>query len=204
MQRASGSAVQSNAERLYRLLLCVYPPAFRREYGPSMIQVYRDLCRDRCRQGGLGGLVPLWARLLTDLATSAIGQHLEALREGGWIMTKTEHTRAIVIAVLPLVLWLVLGAVNPRFAGRMFADSSAQPWGWIMSAAVLILVTLAYLAQRKALRVGERLEPSGQTTSRPLARGILRAGSVALLVLPAILLVVLGPAIMMLLDALPK
>lgn len=201
MGRASGPPVQGNGEKLYRLLLFVYPPAYRREYGPLMIQVYRDLWRDRCRQRGLGSLAPLWARLLTDLFTSAIGQHLEAFREGGWIMTKTEHARAIVTAALPLVLWVVLGAANPRFAGRMFANSSAQPWGWIMSAAILSLVALAYVAQRQALRAGERLEPSGQTTSRSLSRGILRAGSVVLLVLPAIVLVVLGPAIMMLLDA---
>jgi hypothetical protein len=201
MRHALGSPVPSKGERLYRLLLFVYPPGYRREYGPLMVQAYRDLCRDSYRRRGVVGLVPLWVRLFADLATSAVTQHLDASREGDRIMTKTEHARAIVAAALPLALWLVLGAVNPRFASRMFADSPAQPLGWIMAAGVIILVTLAYFAQRKALQLTESPSPSGRAAGRPATRGILRAGSIALFVLPAILLVVLGPAIMTLLDA---
>lgn len=43
-------------------------------------------------------------------------------------MTKKEHILAIVAATLPLAIWLPLGLVNPRFASRMFVNSSAQPW----------------------------------------------------------------------------
>jgi hypothetical protein len=38
--------------RLYRLLLTLYPQAHRREYGPLMVQAFRDLCRDAQRSGG--------------------------------------------------------------------------------------------------------------------------------------------------------
>ena len=40
-RRLSGSRC-AGAERLYRLLLCAYPRAFRREYAAEMLASYRD------------------------------------------------------------------------------------------------------------------------------------------------------------------
>jgi hypothetical protein len=201
MRQFSLPFVLSASERIYRLLLVVYPPAYRREYGPLMIQAYRDLCRNSYRQRGILGLVSLWSRLLADLVTSAIRQHLDALREGGGLMTKKEHFLAIIAATMPLVLWLVLGLVNPRFVRRMFVNASAQPWGWIMIAAVFILMGLAYFSQRKAFELASRSDASNRAAGRLVVRDILRGGSLALLVLPAILLVIFGPAVMMLLES---
>ena len=116
-------------------------------------------------------------------------------------MTKREHFLAIVAAALPLVLWLVLSVVNPLFVSRLFVDSSAQPWGWIMVAAVFILVGLAYLAQRKAFELAGQPDSSNRAVGRPFGRDVLRAVSIGLFVLPAIALVLLGPAIMTLLAA---
>jgi hypothetical protein len=93
MLRFPFASVLSASERLYRLLLFVYPPAYRRAYGPPMIQAYRDLCRNSVRQRGMVGLGSLWLRLLADLFTSSIGQHLDVLREG-WIRPEKEHAQA--------------------------------------------------------------------------------------------------------------
>ncbi len=195
------SSVLSASEKLYRLMLFVYPPAYRREYGPLMIQACRDLCRNTYRQRKAVGLVSLWVRLLVDLVTSAARQHLDALPKGDGIMTKREHFLAIVAAALPLVLWLVLSVVNPLFVSRLFVDSSAQPWGWIMVAVVFILVGLAYLTQRKAFELAGQPDSSNRAIGRPFGRDVLRAVSIGLFVLPAIALVLLGPAIMTLLAA---
>ena len=116
-------------------------------------------------------------------------------------MTKKEHFLAIIAATVPLVLWLVLGVVNPSFTSRMFIKSSAQPWGWIMIAAVFILMSLAYFSQRKAIELSNRPNASKPGAGRHVVRGLLRGGSIALFILPAILLVLLGPAIMMLLES---
>jgi hypothetical protein len=194
-------SIQSASEGLYRRLLFLYPAQYRREYGPLMTQAYRDLCRDSCQQRGTAGLVLLWFRLLADLVTSALRQHLDELREGDSIMTKKEHFLAIIAATVPLVLWLVLGVVNPSFTSRMFIKSSAQPWGWIMIAAVFILMSLAYFSQRKAIELSNRPNASKPGAGRHVVRDLLRGGSIALFILPAILLVLLGPAIMMLLES---
>ena len=116
-------------------------------------------------------------------------------------MTKKEHFLAIIAATVPLGLWLVLGVVNPRFVSRMFVNSSAQPWGWIMIAAVFILMGLAYFSQRKAFELASRPDAPNRAAGRPVVRDVLRGGSIALFVLPAILLVLLGPAVMMLLES---
>ena len=60
------------SERLYRALLAAYPREFRREYGPQMRQVFRDLCREERRKNEKTALVRLWIRTILDLATTAV------------------------------------------------------------------------------------------------------------------------------------
>lgn len=68
------------SERVYRVLLAAYPKEFREAYGSQMVQVFRDLCRDKRRGGGIGGLVALWARTGADLAVSALVERSGAVR----------------------------------------------------------------------------------------------------------------------------
>ena len=69
-------------ERLYHILLFAYPAAHRREYGPLMAQLFRDLYRDSHRRDGFVGLLRLWSHVLKDTAVNAAVEHLYALREG--------------------------------------------------------------------------------------------------------------------------
>jgi hypothetical protein len=57
--------------RCYRILLRVYPSEFRKEFGEQLDQLFRDISRDESRRG-LWGLAILWARVVPDLAYSAI------------------------------------------------------------------------------------------------------------------------------------
>jgi hypothetical protein len=59
-------------EKIYRLLLFLYPPEYRRQYGDSMMQVFRDVCRDRYYQRGISGIVLWWFATVLDLALTAI------------------------------------------------------------------------------------------------------------------------------------
>jgi hypothetical protein len=64
----------------YRGLLLLYPVAFRREYGPHMAQVFRDLCRDTSDKEGTLGLIGLLERVLIDTARSAPVEHVARWR----------------------------------------------------------------------------------------------------------------------------
>lgn len=62
-------------EKLYALLLRLYPEHFRRRYGDEALRLVRDRARDE--KGFLSGL-RLWLDLLVDLATSLPREHGKA------------------------------------------------------------------------------------------------------------------------------
>jgi len=66
------------AERLYRVLLWLYPPKHRRAFGQSMLQHARDLSR-AARQHGRRHEAALCLRLLVDGITNALIEYWEAI-----------------------------------------------------------------------------------------------------------------------------
>ena len=75
----------------YRVMLLVYPRAFRQRFGPEMTQVFRDCVRDAYSGGDLLGL---WARTLGDLIISAPAEHVSALRSTERSRTMSWNTGA--------------------------------------------------------------------------------------------------------------
>lgn len=76
MSRASRSLAIS--VRIYRTLLWAYPRAFRREYGPEMTHVFRDMAQAAVDKRGALGLAGLWLRVVPDLVWTAAQERLEA------------------------------------------------------------------------------------------------------------------------------
>ncbi|MBL8155679.1 MAG: hypothetical protein JNM70_15965 [Anaerolineae bacterium] len=72
------------SEQVYRALLILYPAAYRREYGPLMAQVFRDVCRERYGQDGLAGMALWWCATLLDLTLTVI----EERRKVNFTMSK--------------------------------------------------------------------------------------------------------------------
>lgn len=75
---------RSNAwvERLYGVVVRLYPRRFREEYGAALKQVFRELLDDRD--------IPawrVWLAVLGDLPGSVVPEHLANLRRGGEAMT---------------------------------------------------------------------------------------------------------------------
>jgi len=208
--RPDSTSLLRIAQRLYRLFLLAYPAAHRREYGSSMLQHFRDLSRDAYRQAGLTGLLWLGGCVLTDTAVNATIEHAEVLVERNHIMTTQQHARVIVSASLPFALAIFLFVINPNYIRQMLVQSPAQPVGWLMTAAVFILAGSAYLVQRKIFIQSELSAPDQATQgSAPrlgwtLKRGFALGLTSAFLVLPAVLLVVLGPAFLYAIELLGK
>ncbi len=107
--------------RLYALLLVAYPAAFRRAYGPDMVQVFRDGCHDAARQAGVPGLFTVWGHTLGDLAASgwrervaaAVSASSAALHfEGGPSMPQPHQIERWLPYPLILLLGLGVGYVN--------------------------------------------------------------------------------------------
>jgi hypothetical protein len=82
------------SERVYGMLLLVYPREFRRRYGGEMVQVFGDLCREAKRRGGALGMMMLWVRTVPDLTSTAIVERSRAV------------SRRWLFALIPLALTL--------------------------------------------------------------------------------------------------
>ncbi len=62
------------SERVYRVLLHLYPADYRQEYGGLMTQLFRDVCHERLRRQGWAGVALWWCRTCFDLGLTVIEQ----------------------------------------------------------------------------------------------------------------------------------
>ncbi len=81
MSASTQQRVVHLATAVYRALLVVYPVEFRRAYGPQLVQVFKDRCRDVCRQRGARALLVLWLHTLADLVTTALTERRGAMQQ---------------------------------------------------------------------------------------------------------------------------
>jgi hypothetical protein len=63
------------SERIYALLLRLFPPHFQKEYGQDALQLFRDRARD---ENGFAARLQLWFDLLSDLAISVPREYFYA------------------------------------------------------------------------------------------------------------------------------
>src|SRR5437867_12956249 len=101
-----------SAERIYRLLLRAYPPAFRAEYGREMVLVFRDQCRDSDVR-----TLGFWMRVFWDIVRSAPTLRAEA--------TRTVEVTMMLAAILTVLLaaFGIFGAVNDWSAASQHAGT---------------------------------------------------------------------------------
>ena len=95
-----------SAERMYRLLLRIYPADFRSEYGREMTLLFRDEYRTRDTSASA-----FWVSMVWDAAHSAMSMWLEL-----WLARGKEYTRTLEVimklAGTLAILLGVFGAVN--------------------------------------------------------------------------------------------
>jgi hypothetical protein len=77
------------SERIFQLMLFVYPRDFRREYGWLMAQVFSD-CHRAAQKGNESlATARLWLRAVIDLVKAAPQEHWHNLRKDDSIMNRT-------------------------------------------------------------------------------------------------------------------
>jgi hypothetical protein len=123
--------------RLYRRLLMVYPDAYRHEYGPLMVQAFRDMHRAAIQHEGSYGILKLWLHTLLDLSTTAGEEHYEEFRRTnmGKTMEKLEIDPRMGV-------WLIIAALI--VAGGVITNTMVKESGGplLAGAAILILANL--------------------------------------------------------------
>ena len=104
----------TRSERVYRVMLLVYPEDHRRDYGDAMLGLFRDRLR---RDGGGLGTVWVWASVGPDLVGSAFIERLEtAMNTQTWTNRWWEVT-VILYAIVQVVFGVVIvGNSHPGWA----------------------------------------------------------------------------------------
>lgn len=140
------------SERIYRALLVAYPKEFRREYGPQMVQLFRDTHKEELDGGRRGALIALWLRTLVELASTA-------LRERSRIRVKRDLWMSVGLNFFGVAVFQIplsgLGQLYNRqfFKGGLLLAASLVGWGvllfgstgGLLSGGLLSGVTLAGL-----------------------------------------------------------
>jgi len=142
--------------RVYRLLLAAYPAEFRREYGSSMLQVFRDSSRAAKTSEGKLATGKFWLAILGDLVVSASKQHIENVREVNGPMNNMRRDLLAVMgcSVIILTAFLLLSY------GRAHEVGSLLVFGRVLDAVVftgvvgnLIVFLLVKLTRWDSFRI---------------------------------------------------
>ena len=86
-------------ERLYRHLVRLYPARFRSEFGDDIIQLARDQWREKTT---FGMRVVFLFKILGDLTSSLVQQHIEKQRSNMQNMPKNKLSLRLAIAAVAL------------------------------------------------------------------------------------------------------
>ncbi len=110
------------SERLYGVLLYLYPKKFRVTYGQQMRLTFRDACRAAYARNGAGGLLALWLPTLLDLFKSALE---EWARQGEITMFKERLiSLAGPLTIVVGLLWVVSSIGDFAYQTGLFSDEA--------------------------------------------------------------------------------
>lgn len=122
-------------ERLYRLLLRLYPASFRARFGDEMAQLFADQLRDARAGRSPSGSAGVWLRTVGDLVTTAVAERTR--RDGA-----VAHS-----LVAPSTLNRVLGAIGILGGFVLVAALiPGLPWSWAVFNLRLVLFELGAIA----------------------------------------------------------
>ncbi len=93
------------ASWIYERLLWIYPRSHRREYGPVMVQLFRDQCRAASRSGSRWALPALMLRTIPDLARSAFRENLTEQFTHMKTMSVQKLSLLLFVAGIGAALW---------------------------------------------------------------------------------------------------
>lgn len=115
----------SISERMYRSLLMLYPSAFRREYGPPLVQAFRDSYRDAHQQDGGIGVIRFWLAAIGDLFSNAFAERISEVLH----MFASNHVgQSLVLYAIIVIVGAIWGLLNHFLDNLLYAIPAVGPF----------------------------------------------------------------------------
>jgi len=150
----------------HRKLLLIQPTAFRREYGLSITQVFRQTCLDAYRSDGAMGVIRLWLPACGDVLLGALAEYsvsLVRILKGSPLMVQYRRSASVIFGAF---IAFVIAGIGFQKSGEYIMKTSlpdtypllAVAYDAMMVGAVVALlailvggVPIAFAALRYAL-----------------------------------------------------
>jgi hypothetical protein len=117
---------RSRAERLYRLLLRLFPSEFRGDFGDEMSTVFRDERAEAAARGRFA-LTRLWLRTFRGLASAAPREHADVLIRDAAYGVRLMRKHPLTTAAAMLAIALGVGVTSNTATATLSGTSMASP-----------------------------------------------------------------------------
>jgi hypothetical protein len=101
----------SSSSQIYAQLLSLYPKEHRTEYGPSMLQNFKDQYRSALQSKGRGGVVLLWQNTLKDLIVSVWKEHISSPNFSLGLLESVPNTplswKGVALVLIPGLVFII-------------------------------------------------------------------------------------------------
>jgi len=152
MNQHKPTSNRSKAEQVYALLLHLYPRAHRQEFGPLMLQSFKDHYSDtQATQGGVG--ITFWLEVLTDEAISVLREQVSSLL-GGITMQALWKQQGVIFGLLLGIL--AIGPIiwtNVLFPSFESDSEYGSTYAIVYGLIFLFFAVVGFLASRKSTRI---------------------------------------------------
>jgi hypothetical protein len=180
-------------ERAYRRLLALYPATFRSDYADEMARLFSDQLLEATTAHGRWAVAGLWLRTTADLIATAPGTHIHKeapvtqpvdLPPSGTLSSQApalDQSVRVLIGLLPLWILLFFVLAAPAFTEPLFNTPPTvlgAPAGLVVIGVALALMLLGIQIMRRG-------------------SDALAVAAFALCTVPSIVLIVFGPAAML-------
>jgi hypothetical protein len=133
----------------YRCLLIFHPPAFRRDYGEAILQVFRQTCIDAYQIKGMIGVIQLWLPALSDLVGGSLAEYatlLHHIMKGPTSMLQYRRSASMIFAAY--IAFVIAGIGFAKMAEDIMKSSLPATYPILAGAyyAVMIGAILSLLA----------------------------------------------------------
>ena len=100
------------SQRMYGVLLALYPKAFRRRYAEEMWRDFADLAREGLEEGGGAELVKVWGGAVSDLAITALQERGTAMSRSAYLPVGPRAAARALVAVVIVAVTVAMASLT--------------------------------------------------------------------------------------------